>query len=106
MQDCLSLPLSGEPRLAYCYVHPRKSQTFADYVQDRLADQIMLIQSQDLIAQGMFGLGEPHPQLAQRVGDFTLILRDNYARTGSPGKSRFSSTACMVVSLNWKCRYL
>lgn len=78
MQDCLSLPLSGEPRLAYCYVHPRKSQTFADYVQDRLADQIMLFESQDLIAQGMFGLGEPHPRLAQRVGDFTLILRDNY----------------------------
>lgn len=78
LQDCLSLPLSGEPRLAYCYVHPHKTQTFVDYVQDQFAEQIELYESQDLISQGVFGLGESHPQLAQRVGDFTLIMKDNY----------------------------
>jgi hypothetical protein len=78
LQDCLSLPLSGEPRVAYCYVHPHKSQTFVDYVREHFAEQMELIDSQALIAQGAFGLGEAHPQLAQRVGDYTLIMKNNY----------------------------
>lgn len=78
LRDCLSLPLSGEPRLAYCYVHPDKATTFVDYVQEHFAQQMELIESHRLIAQGAFGLGEAHPQLGQRVGDYTLIMKDNY----------------------------
>ncbi|MEJ2360024.1 MAG: alkaline phosphatase family protein [Gammaproteobacteria bacterium] len=78
LQDCLSLPLSGEPRLAYCYLHPSKSRTFVDYVQDNFAEQMELHASEDLIARGVFGLGEAHPQLGQRVGDYTLIMKENY----------------------------
>lgn len=79
LQDCLSLPLSGEPRVAYCYVHPHKTRTFIEYVQEHLTEQMTLFESQALIRQGAFGLGEAHPQLAQRVGDYTLIMKDNYA---------------------------
>jgi len=78
LHDCLSLPLSGEPRVAYCYVHPHKSQTFVDYVQTHFAKQMTLYDSRDLLAQGAFGLGEAHPQLAQRIGDYTLMMQDNY----------------------------
>ena len=78
LQDCLSLPLSGEPRVAYCYVHPHKADTFVDYVQENFGECMDLYASQDLIAQGAFGLGQPHPQLSQRVGDYTLIMKDNY----------------------------
>jgi len=78
LQDCLSLPLSGEPRVAYCYVHPHKVDTFVDYVQAHFSQQMTLFESQALIDQGAFGLGEAHPQLAQRVGDYTLIMKDNY----------------------------
>ncbi|MBI1422530.1 MAG: phosphodiesterase [Gammaproteobacteria bacterium] len=78
LQDCLSLPLSGEPRVAYCYVHPHKSRTFVDYIQEHFADKIELVESQTLIEQGAFGAGEPHPKLAQRVGDYTLIMQDNF----------------------------
>ena len=78
LQDCLSLPLSGEPRVAYCYVHPHKAETFVNYVQTHLADKMELVDSQALIQQGAFGLGEAHLQLSQRVGDFTLIMKDNY----------------------------
>jgi hypothetical protein len=78
LQDCLSLPLSGEPRVAYCYVHPHKTQTFIDYVQQHFSQQMELVESRKLIRQGAFGLGEVHPQLAQRVGDYTLLMQDNY----------------------------
>ena len=25
-----------------------------------------------------FGLGKPHPQLAQRIGDYVLLMKENY----------------------------
>lgn len=78
LQDCLSLPLSGEPRVAYCYVHPHKAQTFVEYVQTQFSEQLDLLESQELIAREVFGFGVPHPQLAQRVGDYALIMKDNY----------------------------
>jgi predicted AlkP superfamily pyrophosphatase or phosphodiesterase len=73
---CLSLPLSGEPRVAYCYVRPRHEDSFLAYADDHFGTQ--LDESRELIARNAFGLGETHPQLAQRVGDYTLIMRDNY----------------------------
>lgn len=78
LRDSLSMPLSGEPRVAYCYVHPHRAHDFVDYVQDRLADKIELYTSQDLMTRGVFGMGAVHPQLAQRVGDYALIMKDNF----------------------------
>ena len=37
-----------------------------------------LHRSDDLLRQGVFGLFEPHPRLADRIGDYALIMRDNY----------------------------
>jgi hypothetical protein len=78
LQECLSLPLSGEPRLAYCYLHPHKTDSFIKYVREEFTEQMELIESRSLIEQEAFGFGEAHPQLAQRVGDYTLIMKDNY----------------------------
>lgn len=78
MHECLRLPLCGEPRAAYCYVHPEKEEQFCQYVQQEFAEQIKLVKSSDLLEQGVFGLGDPHPDLANRIGDYTLIMKDNY----------------------------
>ena len=78
LQECLRLPLCGEPRTAYCYLHPDKQEQFCDYVNNEFTDQIELVNSHDLIEQGVFGLGEPHPDLFNRVGDVTLMMKDNY----------------------------
>ena len=78
LQECLRLPLCGEPRTAYCYLHPDKQEQFCDYVNNEFTDQIELVNSHDLIEQGVFGLGEPHPDLSNRVGDVTLLMKDNY----------------------------
>ena len=79
LADCLSLPLCGEPRIAYCYVKPGRRQRFERYVSSELAEQMTLCTSQDLIDKGFFGPGPQHPQLAHRVGDYTLLLKENYA---------------------------
>lgn len=79
LADTLVLPLCGEPRTAYCYVHPDRCQAFESYVHGELAQCATLHHSADLVAQGWFGLGEAHPRLAERVGHYTLAMRDGWA---------------------------
>ena len=76
--ETLVLPLCGERRVVYCYVHPGREQAFEHYVQTRLAHCADLYRSADLIAQSWFGLGPAHPRLAERVGDYTLVMKDDY----------------------------
>ncbi len=88
LKECLLMPLCGEPRLVYCYVRYEKRQQFERYVRDILIDVCDLYRSADLIAQGIFGLGVPHAELLSRVGDYTLVMKDNYVLTGRiPGES-------------------
>ncbi len=75
----LTLPLCGEPRTAYCYVHPEKVEEFEKYIESELAYCATFTRSRALIDQGYFGLGEPHPHLAERIGHYVLQMKDHYA---------------------------
>jgi predicted AlkP superfamily pyrophosphatase or phosphodiesterase len=81
LRQCLQLPLCGEPRLVYCYVRNAMRERFVDFVTDELGHAVELHASSELIERGLFGLGEPHPELAARCGDFTLLLKENYVLT-------------------------
>ena len=78
LQACLAAPLCGEPRLAYAYVKPDKQTQFVDYIQQHFQNEIVLLRSDTLINQAAFGLGIPHPELAKRIGDYTLVMKENY----------------------------
>jgi hypothetical protein len=78
LAESLLLPLCGEPRAAYCYVRPDRREIFERYVEENLSEVAELWSSEALIERGLFGLGEPNPQLAGRIGDYTLIMKDNY----------------------------
>jgi len=78
LQQTLALPLCGEPRTAYCYVRPGQERNFLDYVGKELAPYCTALPSCQLIAEGWFGLGTPHPRLAERIGDYILLMKDNY----------------------------
>ena len=78
LEAMLRLPLCGERRAAYCYVDPERTRDFERYVRDVFAEQIRLCSSEELIVQGWFGPGPPHPRLKERVGDYTLVMRDNW----------------------------
>ena len=78
LAETLALPLCGEPRVAFCYVHAHKCEQFENYVSDELGDCATLLRSEDLLQQGFFGLGEPHPRLRDRIGHYTLIMKRNY----------------------------
>lgn len=78
LADTLVLPLCGERRAAYCYVHPDRRAAFEAYVTAHLSDCLDLFPSADLVAQGWFGLGLADRRLHARIGDYTLVMRSNY----------------------------
>jgi predicted AlkP superfamily pyrophosphatase or phosphodiesterase len=85
----LALPLCGEPRVAYCYVRTGEGARFERYVESRFGHCATLSASADLLADGWFGPGAPHPRLAERIGDYVLVMKDAYAiRDVLPGERR------------------
>ncbi len=86
LKACLQVPLCGEPRLAYCYVRHDMRSRFEDYVEKNLSEIAQLYASQDLVEQNLYGLGDAHPEMAHRTGDYTLVMQENYVMTDSlPG---------------------
>lgn len=79
LHDCLALPLCGEPRAAYCYLRPGTESAFDAYVARHLAGIADNLRGAQMIADGWFGTGPPHPELARRVGDRVLLMRENFA---------------------------
>ena len=75
---CLTLPLCGEPRSTYCYVRHHDATRFEGYVASELAEYTHLVSSPQLVADGWFGHGPPHPELLARIGDYTLQMRERY----------------------------
>ena len=79
LNDCLVLPLCGEPRSAYCYLRPGCENEFDSYVRTELAEIAVSLPSASLIEQGWFGHNKPHPHLLNRIGDRVLVVKDDYA---------------------------
>jgi len=78
LEECLTLPLCGEGRVPFCYVHPSKTKQFEKYIKTKFKKYCTLHKGQDLIDKNYFGLGKPHPKLFDRIGDYVLITKKNY----------------------------
>ncbi|MDH5727782.1 MAG: alkaline phosphatase family protein [Gammaproteobacteria bacterium] len=78
IQNSLALPLCGEPRAAYCYVKPEYALSFPDIVQACLPYQCDVLSVDEILRQNFYGLGELHKKLKNRIGDYVIIMRDNY----------------------------
>ena len=74
----LARPLCGERRVAYCYLRPGEAPRFEDYVRERLVECADLHRGRTLVEQGWFGPGAADPRLASRVGDYVLVMRENW----------------------------
>ena len=83
----LKLPLCGERRVAYCHVH--SPADFMRRAQDWLGERADVRPSRELVEEGWFGPGEPHPRLAERIGDVTLVMRGRHTvKDWTPGEPR------------------
>ena len=74
----LARPLCGERRVAYCYVRPGQAARFEDYVAENFGHCLDAFPSWTLIEQGWFGPGEADPRLASRIGDYVLVMREDW----------------------------
>ena len=83
-------PLCGERRAAYCYVASENRPAFEAYVRQHLAHCVDLHRSVDLICDGWFGPPPFTVKLASRVGDYTLVMKDNWTiKDWLPGEKRY-----------------
>jgi len=74
----LSIPLCGEQRLSYAYVRHQKREQFESYIDNNLSHAIELYRSEQLLRRNLFGLGEAHPELRSRIGDYILVMKAGY----------------------------
>lgn len=85
----LARPLCGERRVAYCYVAPENRSRFEEQVREQLAYCCELKTGTELIAAGAYGPPPHHPQLASRIGDYVLLMQDNWTiKDWLPGEKR------------------
>ncbi|MFZ4537378.1 alkaline phosphatase family protein [Propionivibrio sp.] len=86
----LTRPLCGERRAACCYVSQARRLAFETCVRQRLNHCADLRLSAELITSGWFGPPPYHPHLASRVGDYTLVMKDNWTiKDWLPGERRY-----------------
>ncbi|MDP8232380.1 MAG: alkaline phosphatase family protein [Candidatus Zophobacter franzmannii] len=78
MASCLLMPLMGEPRVPYCYVRPARVEKFLKYMADNFSDFCEVKTADEMIQEGWFGPAINNPALYERVGDYILMLKDNY----------------------------
>jgi len=86
----LLLPLCGEPRAAFCYVRAAARERFEGVVRARLGALCDPVPSAALVERGLFGPGPAHPRLAERIGDWTLLMKGRAViRDRVPGERAF-----------------
>lgn len=78
LKETLTLPVSGEGRFAYCYVRPSRKKDFERYIKKHFKDICYLYKSKELVKKNYFGLFEPNKKLFDRIGDYVLIMKDDY----------------------------
>jgi predicted AlkP superfamily pyrophosphatase or phosphodiesterase len=73
----LSLPLCGDSRARYCYVHPSGERAFKDYVKRKFSRACKLYRSDEILP--WLGTNRQHPMLRERIGDYVLVMNDGYS---------------------------
>jgi hypothetical protein len=86
----LARPLTGERRVAFCHVLPGKQAEFASRAADWLDGKADVLPGHVPLDEGWFGTGDLHPNIAERAGDFVLMMRGRYTvKDWLPGEPRY-----------------
>lgn len=75
LAELLRLPLTGEPRVAFCHVVAGGVEEFVRRARCSLDGSADVMPCRQLIDAGWFGPGVAHPRLAERLGDVALVMR-------------------------------
>lgn len=75
LASCLHMNPCGENRLAFLYLRPGKETQVREYIQNTFPGEFAVLPAEQVIASGLMGSGQPHPRLAERLGDLVLIAQ-------------------------------
>ena len=78
LDKMLNLPFSGEPRVPYCYIKPEYREKFEEFVKTQMNDYCEIFSRQEVIDKGWYGKGIENPRFRDRIGDYILLMKDNY----------------------------
>jgi len=76
--DCLHIRPTGESRMTYLHVKPGKESVLRDYIEQTWPDQFLVMKSQDLVENGLFGPGTPLKNIQDRLGYLTVMAKGNH----------------------------
>jgi hypothetical protein len=66
---------TGENRLAFLYLRPGQREAIREYIERTWPGQFVTLDPVFAVEAGLFGPGEPHPRLYDRLGDLIVIAR-------------------------------
>lgn len=78
LAETLIMPLSGEPRIPYCYVKATRHDDFLEYMNKNLSQFFQVRKSSELVKENFFGIGYKNEKLEDRIGDYTLLPKGDY----------------------------
>lgn len=78
LNNFLRIPLCGEGRLAYAYIKLGKEKEFENFINKNLNFCCTIMKSEDAIKKGLFGKGKIYPEFKNRIGDYLIIMKENY----------------------------
>jgi hypothetical protein len=78
LTECLLFTPTGEARAAYLHCMTGEVAAARDYLQARLADQFLVVDSRAALAMGLFGRGNHAPETRHRIGDLLALPRHDH----------------------------
>lgn len=75
--------------MAFCHVRPGKQAEFSERASEWLKGKADVLPGHVPLDEGWFGGGDLHPHIADRAGDFVLLMREDYTvKDWLPGEPR------------------
>jgi hypothetical protein len=74
---CLHIQPTGESRLAYLYIRPGQAEAVREYLEQAWPGQFVIVETAAAVQAGLFGTGQSHTSLLDRLGDTVVIPRRN-----------------------------
>jgi hypothetical protein len=68
---------TGENRLAFLHMRPGQGEAVREYIERTWPEQFATLDPVFAVEAGLFGPGESHPRLFDRLGDLIVIARGN-----------------------------
>jgi len=74
----LVMPPTGDSRASYLYVRNGEVREVRNYLKEKFKNKFIILDSKEVVKDGLFGIGEPKEEFYSRIGNLMLLARKNY----------------------------